>query len=523
MTAISEKQYPEDTFYGIYYGISFIIAFYALALFIATRERYYLYFFLQVIFLSLFSMIYCGEAVLWFPGFALPLTDYGTVIISLGIICVFLFFNAILKTKKIIPVASVILRGAVILIALGIILYCIGLRAVSPVINMIGTFTVFFEAIVLCFYMWREKIIRLIFIGFCIGFVGIVFWVFMEKNIIPYSHLANNLYMIETMWWMIIFSIALELNINNYIKEKYQAQKDLLINMAEKEKLVLHQNEMLEQKVEERTKELKDAQLQLIQKEKMASLGELTAGIAHEIQNPLNFINNFSEVSNELLNDMKTELATGNHEEVNSIANDIKQNLEKVVHHGKRVSSIVKGMLQHSMPSRGQTETATLNTLVDEYLRLSYQGLVAKYESFTAVLNTKFDETINNISIVPQDIGRVLLNLFNNAFYAVNEKKKTADKNYTPTVSVTTKRSTSSPLERGKGEVEIRVSDNGNGIPKNIIDKIFQPFFTTKPTGHGTGLGLSLSYDIIKAHGGEIKVETKEGEGSEFIIQLPIA
>jgi signal transduction histidine kinase len=514
MAAISEKQYPEDTFYGIYYGISFIIIFYALALFIATRERYYLYFFLQVIFLSLFSMIYCGEAVLWFPDFALPLTDYGTVIISLGIICVFLFFNAILKTKKNIPVASAILKGAALLIAVGIILYFIGLRAVSPVINMIGTFTVFFEAIILCFYLRREKIILLIFIGFCIGFAGIVFWVFMEKDIIPYSHLANNLFIIETMWWMIIFSIALELNINIYIKEKYQAQKELLINLEEKERLVLQQNEMLEQKVEERTKALKDAQLQLIQSEKMASLGELTAGIAHEIQNPLNFVNNFSEVSNELMDEMKDELNKGDINEAKFIADDIKQNLEKINHHGKRADAIVKAMLQHSRKSEGKMESTDINALCDEYLQLSYHSLRAKDKNFNADFKTDFDNTIGKINIIPQDIGRVLLNLFNNAFYATNEKKKLMANSYQPVAEVKTRRI--------NDKVEIIVTDNGNGIPQNIVDKIFQPFFTTKPTGQGTGLGLSLSYDIVKAHGGEIKVKSKEGEGSEFVIQLPV-
>ena len=262
------------------------------------------------------------------------------------------------------------------------------------------------------------------------------------------------------------------------------------------------------------TAELKVHQAQLIQSEKMASLGELTAGIAHEIQNPLNFVNNFSEVNKELIDEMKDEIEKGNNEEVIAIANDIKENEEKINHHGKRADAIVKGMLQHSRASTGQKEPTDINALADEYLRLSYHGLRAKDKSFNATLQTDFDESIGKINIIPQDIGRVLLNLYNNAFYAVTEKKKQQAEDYEPTVSVSTKKI--------NDKVEIRVKDNGNGIPQKVLDKIFQPFFTTKPTGQGTGLGLSLSYDIIKAHGGEIKVETKEGEFAEFVIQLPI-
>jgi len=262
---------------------------------------------------------------------------------------------------------------------------------------------------------------------------------------------------------------------------------------------------------------LKATQSQLIQSEKMASLGELTAGIAHEIQNPLNFVNNFSEVSNELITEMNEKLDKGDIAEAKLIASDISQNLEKINHHGKRADAIVKGMLQHSRQSSGTKEPTDINALADEYLRLSYHGLRAKDKSFNATLHTSYDSTIGNINIIPQDIGRVLLNLFNNAFYAVQEKSsfKNLTSLYEPTVSISTKKI--------GNNVEIKVTDNGSGIPQNIIDKIFQPFFTTKPTGQGTGLGLSLAYDIVKAHGGELKVETKAGEGSGFIIYLPLA
>ena len=256
----------------------------------------------------------------------------------------------------------------------------------------------------------------------------------------------------------------------------------------------------------------------------MASLGELTAGIAHEIQNPLNFVNNFSELNTELFDELEQEVKKGNLDEIKSIAKDIRENQQKINQHGKRADSIVKGMLQHSRSSSGVKELTDINALVEEYLRLTYHGLRAKDKSFNATMKTDYDKTIENISVIPQDIGRVFLNLINNAFYAVSAKasdyaKASSDKSgmvddrYEPTVSLSTK--------KVGDKVEIRVKDNGNGIPQKILGKIFQPFFTTKPTGQGTGLGLSLAYDIVKAHGGELKVETNEGEGSEFLIQLP--
>jgi signal transduction histidine kinase len=292
-----------------------------------------------------------------------------------------------------------------------------------------------------------------------------------------------------------------------------------------KRKTVEETNDALQKSLEE----LKAAQQQLIQSEKMASLGELTAGIAHEIQNPLNFVNNFSDVSTELVDEMNEEIDKGNLEDAKQIAQDLKQNLEKINHHGRRAGDIVKGMLQHSRTSSGQKELTDINALADEYLRLAYHGLRAKDKTFNAATKTDYDDSIGLIKVIPQDIGRVILNLITNAFYAVNERKnnlppspkgeKEAFPNqYEPIVTITTKR-LGPPLGDG-GKIEIRVADNGTGIPQKILDKIFQPFFTTKPTGQGTGLGLSLSYDIVKAHGGELKVETKEGEGTEFIIQL---
>ncbi|MGB5403322.1 MAG: ATP-binding protein [Robiginitalea sp.] len=270
--------------------------------------------------------------------------------------------------------------------------------------------------------------------------------------------------------------------------------------------------EKAKKKVENTLDDLQAAQSQLIQSEKMASLGELTAGIAHEIKNPLNFVNNFSEVSRELLEELMEEMEKGDLEEVKALTEDLVQNLEKIVHHGKRADSIVKGMLQHSRSSDGHREPTDLNALTDEYVRLAYHGLRAKDKSFNATVNTHFDPGLGTLDVVPQDIGRVILNLLTNAFYAVNEKslRGTSSENgkYEPTVTIQTKRE--------KDHLEILVSDNGDGMPKKVLEKIFQPFFTTKPTGQGTGLGLSLSYDIVKAHGGELKVETTQGEGTTF-------
>jgi len=286
--------------------------------------------------------------------------------------------------------------------------------------------------------------------------------------------------------------------------------EETIEELEQKRKAIEETNAALNKSLEE----LKAAQAQLIQSEKMASLGELTAGIAHEIQNPLNFVNNFSEVSTELVDEMNTEIEKGNTEDAKLIAQYLKQNLEKINHHGKRAGDIVKGMLQHSRNSSGVKEPTDINALADEYLRLAYHGLRAKDNSFNVKMETDFDESIGEINVVPQDIGRVIMNLIMNAFYAVDEKKKQHAEGYEPTVSVSTRKI--------RDKVEVNVKDNGKGILQKVLDKIFQPFFTTKPTGQGTGLGLSMSYDIVKAHGGELKVETKEGEWTEFLILLPV-
>ncbi len=289
-----------------------------------------------------------------------------------------------------------------------------------------------------------------------------------------------------------------------FIAYKREQKRKKLVHVQKKE-------------IEETLSELRATQAQLIQSEKMASLGELTAGIAHEIQNPLNFVNNFSEVNNELIEELKSQnskVKSGNLDDADQLLSDIYQNNDKIILHGKRADAIVKSMLQHSRMTTGSKEPTDINALADEYLRLAYHGLRAKDKFFTAKLQTNFDASLPMINVVPQDIGRVFLNMINNAFYAVSERQKKEGEGFHPTVIVTTRKINET--------AEIRVKDNGNGIPKDIGEKIFQPFFTTKPTGQGTGLGLSLSYDIIKAHGGDIKIENSEGQGATFIVVIPV-
>ncbi|HMG93370.1 MAG TPA: ATP-binding protein, partial [Chryseolinea sp.] len=312
---------------------------------------------------------------------------------------------------------------------------------------------------------------------------------------------------------VLVLLIIIGILVRNY----RQKQKSIVLLNQQKDEL-----NRAKEKTEIALSDLKATQSQLIQSEKMASLGELTAGIAHEIQNPLNFVNNFSEVNAELIDELTDELANGNKQTINELASNIKENQERINFHGKRADAIVKGMLLHSRGRSEQKELIDINALCDEYLRLAFHGFRAKDKSFSAMFDTTFDPDLPNVNALRQDIGRVLLNLINNAFYAVRESSVApkrigalADKEYEPRVSISTKKL--------RDKVEIRVRDNGNGISEEIRDKIFQPFFTTKPTGQGTGLGLSLAYDIItKGHGGELKVETKEGESCEFIIRLPL-
>jgi two-component system, NtrC family, sensor kinase len=410
--------------------------------------------------------------------------------------------------------------------------------------NIISVWMIYISFLLFIFYyiylIWTEARkgnvnAKLLLKAVTILFVTLV--VFFIIMILYFAIMGQNNEMEADVWLPIMGVIALvgpQLAFSGAVsfslaKDYVQTNKMLNQKLAEveslskeKENILEQQNTILEKTVEQRTQELSKsiteltaAQNLLVQSEKLAALGELTAGIAHEIQNPLNFVNNFSEVNKELIDELNTEIDNGNYQDVKDIAADIKTNQEKINHHGKRAASIVKGMLQHSRNSNGQKEMTDVNALADEYLRLAYHGLRAKDKTFNANMSTDFDPEIKEINIVNQDIGRVFLNLITNAFHTVNQKAKTAE-NYKPTVTVITKKTDK--------EVVITVKDNGNGIEKQNIEKIFQPFFTTKPTGEGTGLGLSLAYDIVKkGHGGSLEVQSEVGMGTEFVVKLPIS
>jgi len=317
----------------------------------------------------------------------------------------------------------------------------------------------------------------------------------LQERVRLYSSLAAVIF-------LIVISFILYLN---------NRQKQKAYSIIRKQK---QETDIQKSRVEQAYQDLKATQNQLVHAEKMASLGELTAGIAHGIQNPLNFVNNFSEVNTELITEMKDQISQGKWEEVKSIAAVIEDNEKKIMHHGQRADGIVKSMLQHSRSSSTQKEPTDINAMADEYLRLAYHGFRAREKDFNAQMKTDFDPHIGKINLVPQDIGRVLLNAFNNSFYALHEKEKMNGKQFSPMISVSTQKSSNNAV--------IRIGDNGIGIPDSIREKIFQPFFTTKPAGQGTGLGLSLSYDIVTAHGGQIEIESNEGEGSIFKITIPI-
>lgn len=357
-----------------------------------------------------------------------------------------------------------------------------------------------------------------------VSFIVLFFSTFFSKWYNQWDDYFGTVQLCALAWAFFMWLYSRNQRKTQELEQKKLLEKEEAFRMSEKMKeelevQVAQRTEDLERRkaeLEQALAELKATQAQLIQSEKMASLGELTAGIAHEIQNPLNFVTNFSDVSVELVDEMIGELDSHHPEEARLIAADIKSNLDKILHHGKRADGIVKGMLQHSRNSSGQAEPTDINQLADEYLRLAYHGLRAKDKTFNAATQTSFEPDLPPVKVVPQDIGRVVLNLITNAFHAVTEKKKTEQENgraFDPAVSVATRKE--------QNNLFITVSDNGDGIPPAVIDKIFQPFFTTKPTGQGTGLGLSLSYDIVKAHGGDLKVESTPGNGARFIIRLP--
>ncbi len=516
---------------GIYYGFMLLMILYNLFIYFSLRDVSYLYYVAYIFFMALLNASINGYAFKYFWPSSPWLNQYEDIISSLVGITGILFASTFLNTKKHTPLYH---RFFLILLA-----------AYAVIIGLILTKNFFWGSIavniislllVLSFFgaAWQTlhknyRPAKFFLIAWSLLLLSVIVFILKDFDILPYNAITVNSLQIGSAIEALLLSMALANRINIYKKEKQQAQLQVLRSLEANEKLITEQKVVLENTVQERTNQLQSTnkellaamenlqatQAQLVQKEKMASLGELTAGIAHEIQNPLNFVNNFAEVSNELVDEMTEELANGNNAEVQVLAADIKKNLEKISHHGRRADGIVKNMLQHSRTGNSIKEPTDINGLADEFLHLSYHGLRAKDKSFNAGFKTNFDDRIGKVPVLPQDLGRVLLNLFNNAFYAVNDKKKVLNGDFVPMVNVRT--------QKLENIIQIEVTDNGNGVPQKAVDKIFQPFFTTKPTGEGTGLGLSLSYEIItKGHGGEMKVESKEGEYATFIIQLPI-
>ncbi len=520
----------------------------------AIKEKEYLYFSLFLIFFGL-SILSSDFAYLVFGLYVVKLAFLAISLLALWFFFLMRFIQYFFKTKEYLPKWNKFLNFyCYFILFIWLAAFAIELVTISQywydrLGGFIGIFfylfmDVLFITILLTLFNQKVKInirilatLPLMFLFgpvYTLNFIyGILdkYYKVKQPAFVQWVNDWNSLLTLIGILWVILFfswllfkryqSIQEKLIQEVIDRERMEKEKE-----AEKNLLISQQNERLEIQVAERTKALQESlenlkatQSQLVQSEKMASLGELTAGIAHEIQNPLNFVNNFSEVNEELLLEMKEELDKGNMDEAKAIANDAIANQLKILHHGKRADAIVKGMLQHSRSSSGVKEATDINALADEYLRLAYHGLRAKDKTFNATMKTDFDETIGKINIIPQDIGRVILNLITNAFYAAPMPPEGGfkDPNYihSPTVWVSTK--------KNGDKVFISVRDNGPGIPQKILDKIFQPFFTTKPTGKGTGLGLSMSLDIItKGHGGELKVETKETGGSEFIIILNI-
>ncbi len=529
-------------------GLLLLCTFFNLFFYSVVKEREYLYFALFAFSLMINRFYNILNALSYnYPGLSdfIPYLPYAWTFIAFSLVQ---FTRRFFHTKQKYPKWDRVLAITASLIIIDFIITLFTIRATNSTneFSIVGVYLHFCIApllvfiTLLLFFRSKNKAFRFFIIAALPYIIFLIISFPGEDPLLPFTQkilpagmaaffvtIASN-FRIEEMacvlWLIVFFSWTLFIRYNELRKANAQNALDNERLAREQEtklrELTEKQNTELEKQVKERTADLnnsletlKSAQSQLIQSEKMASLGELTAGIAHEIQNPLNFVNNFSEVNQEMVNELQTELKSGNVDEAIAISNDIKDNSEKILHHGKRADAIVKNMLQHSRSSTGVKEPTDINALADEYLRLSYHGMRAKDKNFTAKMQTDFDKSIDKINIIPQDIGRVLLNLFNNAFYAVNEKAQQQHNGYDPTVSVSTKKLTNC--------IELTVKDNGNGISKKIIDKIFQPFFTTKPTGEGTGLGLSLSYDIIKAHGGEIKVETREQDGTTFVIQIP--
>jgi signal transduction histidine kinase len=529
-TAFYNEASTRNVLQGMYFGLMLLMMLYNLFIYFSLKDSSYLYYVLYIFLMGLFNASVSGYGFqfLW-PRWPL-VNEYEDLLSAFVCISGILFTMNFLNTKRTVPFfhAMLLCFLAALIIITGLVVA--GFFVLASLAVEIASLLLALLFFATAYRALRNgyKPARFFLLAWSLLLVCVIIFVLKDFNLLPKNAFTDNALQIGSAAEALLLSLALANKINVYKHEKQEAQLAALQSLEENRKLITEQNVLLEKKVAERTGELtrsnndlsaalqnlQQTQAQLVQREKMASLGELTAGIAHEIQNPLNFVNNFAECNAELLAELKDEILAGNEEQAVALAKNLLENEERILHHGKRADSIVRSMLQHTTNSGGK-ETIDLNAITEEYLRISYLGVRSRDKDFQVHLVTKFDKGISEISAAPQELGRVLLNLYNNAFYAVQEKKKQLDGSFEPTVSVTT--------VRAGRRVEIRVKDNGTGIPPQVLEKIFQPFFTTKPTGEGTGLGLSLSYDIItKGHAGELSVESKEGEGAEFTIQLPV-
>jgi signal transduction histidine kinase len=527
LPALMNAAYKKDVFNGIVLGILLAMCFYNLFIFFIVKDRLYLLYCLYVV-MGMWTYTHLNG--LWFFAWS----DYPFLNRFLGIqlfaLSAALFSFRFLNSKVLTPRLYKVMLVMFTIIALLIPLDYLNIQPFTN--NFLQLFIVFgicvlFSAGVAA-YLAGHKSAKYYILAWVLFLSGSTITLLSFVGWVPFNFWTFNASAIGACIENLFLSFALANRINVYREESAQAQALAIERLQENERLVMEQNKNLEEKVHKRTVELEKsllnlqaAQAQLIQSEKLASLGELTAGIAHEIQNPLNFVNNFSDLSIELVDDIQGEMKKPDTDQsyLDELFTDLRHNQQKINHHGKRASSIVRGMLEHSRTSRADKELADLNQLADEYLRLAYHGIRAKDKTFVADFKTEISEPTTKVSVIRQDIGRVLLNLMNNAFYAVKERSKNAESDaiYQPLVTVST-------WKEGQNML-IRIKDNGTGMPENVKSKVFQPFFTTKPTGEGTGLGLglSLSYDIItKGHRGTLEVNSIDGVGTEFIITLPM-
>ena len=498
-------------------GIYLIMLLYNLFIYISTRENGYRYY-LGLLTLLLFAGVdNSGYTVQLFRDIASYPIWFGKLdVISSSMFgsLMLLFAMDFLKLNE--GLLGKLYKGmltALVIVIIPAIFGSVMLATnISSVLGLLTIALIIVSAVIRCYQRYPSSNIFLFAYGAFV--VGVAIFLLRELGVLPNTFFTEFAMQTGSSIEAVLFSLALANRINVLKQQNELSQAEIIRQLDENSKLQLKVNAELEDKVEQRTRELRESQKQLLQKEKLAALGELTAGIAHEIQNPLNFVNNFSEVSAELAEELKDELKNGNTDGAITLADDIYQNLQKINHHGKRADSIVKNMLQHSRSGGGEKIATDINYLTAEFLKLSYNSLRKKDSSLNVELEQFFDNNLPKIEIVSADIGRVLLNIFNNAFYAMADKLKQQIENYTPKLTVSTLRLPSA--------LQVRVEDNGTGIPDAVVDKIFQPFFTTKPTGEGTGLGLSLSYDIVKAHGGEITVSARPGCNTILIITLPL-